>query len=236
MTIKEQHYGFKRSLNKIDSQKYRNLLVPEIDNYINEARELFVKMVAMPRRYNHLGFETNQRAIDDVRLLVEKETVASPGNVMPIPEQYWFFLRVRPTIQTDNCPAVELKKNVFIRQHDDEYGASPFDVSDYNWRTVNGVFDKTGIVFADDNTSITVPSVKLTYIRKLKWVHNAEDHKGGSYTIPGGQSLTGIQNDDELTAHREIVDIAVQIATGELETSQMSQRYSTSKININHLI
>lgn len=235
MSIKQAHYSFKRKLNKVDSQKYRNLLVPEIDTYINEARELFVKMVAMPRRYNHLGFETTQRATDDIRLLVEKQTIAVSNNVLILPPDYWFFLAVKPYIKTDTCPEVKVQNNVTIRQHDDNYG-SVFDISDYNWRVVNGVFEKNSVVFCEDNPNVQVVQAELVYLRKLKWVHNAEDHKGGTYKLPGGASLTGFQDDDELTAENEIVDIAVKLATGEIETSQISQQYSSSKLSMNHLI
>lgn len=236
MNIKEQHYDFKQKLNKIDSQKYRNLQVPEIDWKLNEARELFVKMVAEPRRYSHLGFETNQRVIDDIRnLVVHDPMVPAIDNVLPLPYGYWFHLRMKPTVSSDTCPAIKFNKNVTIRQHDDDYADSPFDRSDYKWRTINGVFNEQGIVLADDNTSLKVHHVEFAYIRKLTWVHNAEDHIGGSYKLPGGQSLTGTQDDTELTAHREIVDIAVRIAMGEIE-SQLGQRYSTEKMNMNHLI
>jgi hypothetical protein len=50
MTIKEMHYDFKRKFNKVDSQKNRNILVPEIDLYLNEAEEIFVKLIAEPRK------------------------------------------------------------------------------------------------------------------------------------------------------------------------------------------
>jgi hypothetical protein len=39
MTAREMHYDFKQKLNKIDSQKHRNLKVPEIDWKLNEAQE-----------------------------------------------------------------------------------------------------------------------------------------------------------------------------------------------------
>ena len=61
MNAREMHYDFKQKLNKIDSQKYRNLLVPEIDWKLNEAQEVFVKIIAEPRLRSQLGFEINQR-------------------------------------------------------------------------------------------------------------------------------------------------------------------------------
>ena len=45
MNAREMHYDFKQKLNKIDSQKYRDLIVPEIDWKLNEAQEVFVKVI-----------------------------------------------------------------------------------------------------------------------------------------------------------------------------------------------
>ena len=64
MNIKEMHYDFKKKLNKIDSQQYKNLLVPEIDWTLNEAAEIFVKDIIKA------GIENGQTSIDDVRALI----------------------------------------------------------------------------------------------------------------------------------------------------------------------
>ena len=70
MNAREMHYDFKQKLNKIDSQKYRDLIVPEIDWKLNEAQEVFVKVIAQPRLQSQLGFEINQRTINDIRTIV----------------------------------------------------------------------------------------------------------------------------------------------------------------------
>ena len=53
MNVRGMHYDVKQKLNKVDSQQYRNLRVPEIDWKLNEAYEIFVKSVAEPRINNH---------------------------------------------------------------------------------------------------------------------------------------------------------------------------------------
>ena len=55
MTIQDMHYDFKKKLDKIDSQQNKNLLIPEIDWVLNEAQEMFVKIVAFPKKYEYLG-------------------------------------------------------------------------------------------------------------------------------------------------------------------------------------
>ena len=84
------HYDFKTKLNKIDSQQYRNLRIPEIDWKLNEAQELFVKMIAKPRLRNHLGFETSQRSVDDIRTIVVKDYCSViTNNTATLPTNYW---------------------------------------------------------------------------------------------------------------------------------------------------
>ena len=73
MDIINAHYDFKVKLNKVDSQQYRNLLVPEIDWVLNSAQLLIVKAISNPRhakRLERYGFELNQRNIDDLSPLV----------------------------------------------------------------------------------------------------------------------------------------------------------------------
>ena len=62
MSIKRMHYDLKVKLNKVDSQQYRNLLIPEIDWALNEAQNIFIKNIAEPRKMQQMfdfGFEKN---------------------------------------------------------------------------------------------------------------------------------------------------------------------------------
>lgn len=220
MTIKDMHYDVKKKLNKIDSQQYRNLRIPEIDWSLNEAAELFVKMIAEPRLKNHLGFETSQRSIDDIRTIVVNPDInGSPlpinNNVATLPDNYWHYLKGHVMMDKGNC--TDVKGRVFIRQHDDEFEESPFDNSSFEWRTVNAVFFEDGVKFYNDS-SFEVDEFFMSYIRRMEYMHNAEDFGAGQYNLPDGTPLVGSQ-DCELPehTHREIVDIAVLIITGELE-------------------
>jgi hypothetical protein len=55
MTTKEMHYDFKRKLIKVDSQNNRNFLVPGKLTLLNEAEEIFIKLIAEPRTKSNLG-------------------------------------------------------------------------------------------------------------------------------------------------------------------------------------
>ena len=89
-----------------------------------------------------------------------------------------------------------------------------------------------GIKLFTDGT-FEIKEVRLNYIIKHAYIHNAQDFlPTGSYKLPSGQVLTGIQN-CELPdqTHREIVDIAVLILTNNLELP--SYQFKQAKVNLN---
>ena len=234
MDIKEMHYDVKVKLNKVDSQQYRNLRIPEIDWALNEALELFVKLVAFPRIRTRLGFEFVQRNTDDIRtLVVQSGDLTVTNNIFPIntPLNYWHFISGEVTMTKQNC--ADVKGRIKIRQHDDEFESSPFDKSSFEWRTVNAVFNSQGLNFFTDGT-FTITSANITYVKRHDYIHNAEDFVGGTYNLPSGVTLTGTQDcilPEE--THREIVDIAVLILTGQLQNSDYQLKFN--KLNFNHL-
>lgn len=230
MTIKDMHYDFKKKFNKIDSQQNRNLLIPEIDWALNEAQELFVKMIAQPRSKSYLGFEMNQRSIDDIRTVVVKNNCLDViNNVATLPENYWHYVKGNVTMTKGNCSNV--KGKFHIRQHDDDFEGSPFDNSNFEWRTVNGVYFQGGIQLFDDGTFIN-NQLCIDYIKKLTYIHNAEDFRDGTYNLPSGIGLTGsVDCELPFQTHREIVDIAVLLVTGELQGADY--QIKMQKLNFN---
>ncbi len=232
------HYDFKTKVNKIDSQQYRNLRVPEIDWKLNEAYEIFVKSIAEPRYRNHLGFEVNQRTIDDIRtIVVNNQTLAVTQTgineyTATLPTQYMFFLSCYVNITKENCGTKKVRARVV--QHDDTHEESSFDNSSFEWREVNIRFYDGGIKVFTDGT-FTVDNIEINYIRKHAYIHNAQDFlPSGTYNLPDGTALTGFQNCElpEHT-HREIVDIAVLITTGELQIPDY--QIKQAKLNLNQI-
>lgn len=231
MTIKDMHYDFKKKLNKVDSQQNRNLLIPEIDWAMNEAFELFVKMIAQPRTKSYLGFEMNQRSIDDIRtLVVDNQCLTVINNIVTLPDEYWHFVKGSVTMSKGSCTNIKSRR-FHLRQHDDDFEESPFDKSSFEWRHVNGVFFDGGIKLYTDGT-FTNNEFCISYIKKAPYMHNAEDFRTGTYNLPSGVTLTGSQDCilPEHT-HREIVDIAVLIVTGEIQASDYEIKLQ--KINNN---
>ena len=237
MDIKGMHYDFKQKLNKLDSQQYRNLRVPEIDWTLNEAYEVFIKSIAEPRLKNSLGFETNQRTIDDIRSLVIDDASLTPIKInsktwfVPLPSNYMFYVSANIDITKENCSSKTCR--VTLRQHDDKHEESPFDCSSYEWGDVNIRFYSNGIKIFTDGTFIPT-DLRLDYIRKPAYIHNAQDFlPTQSYTLPNGTVLVGTQNCElpEHT-HREIVDIAVLITTGNLQIPDY--QIKQAKMNLNN--
>ncbi len=231
MTIKEMHYDLKMKLNKVDSEQNENLMIPEIDWVLNEAQEIFIKLVAEPRVKSYLGFETTQRTIDDIRtIVINNAEIAVINNTSSLPENYLHFIKAEVEMSKGKCTGV--KGRVFIRQHDDEFQESPFDRSSFEWRTINGVFYENGVKFYTDNT-FTINKVFLSYIKKPRFIHNAEDFRNGGYETLSGQLLSGSVNCElpEHT-HREIVDIAVLLITGNMIPDYQAK---LAKLNLNNL-
>lgn len=240
MTIGEMHYDFKQKLNKLDSQKNRNLKVPEIDWKLNEAIEMFVKIVAQPRLANQFGVETSQRTIDDIRTIVvdqKKDDGVVPtvydesSYIAKLPDDYWFYLNSNIYIKKGTC---EVKVNkVREVQHDDENENSPFNKSSFLWREVNIRFNNDGIrIFTDGVFEIT--KVCFDYLKQPKRVWNAAAWIGGTYKLLDGTVLSGTQDCDlPVRVHREIVDLGVTITA--LDLGQPDYSFKKDKLAIDQL-
>jgi hypothetical protein len=233
MTTREMHYDFKKKFNKIDSQKNRGLLVPEIDWLLNEAAELFVKRVAQPKADNGLGFEMSQRIIEDIKTIVVGGTwIPVINNIITLPSNYLYFVRCRVKLSKGICKKQEAV--LYIREHNDLFEESEFYNSSFEWREINGVYESGGIQSYTDGT-FTIDEAKLSYIRKMAYMHNAQDFMSGSYNHPSGVTLTGTVNCDLPDhTHREIVDIAVMLAASEVQTSDLQSKIS--KLGFNQIV
>lgn len=225
MSIKRMQYDVKVKLNKVDSQQYRNLLIPEIDWALNEAQGILIKRVAEPRKVRNefdYGFEKNQRNIDDIRTIVKDGTVipslklSSLEYSVALPVDYQHLVSCKARMTKLNC--IGILANCILRQHDDDFESSPFDKSSFEWREVNIRFYEGGIKAFSDGT-FTIDSLSLDYIRIPAYIHNAEGYgTAQQYLLPDGVLLTGFQDCElPIHTHSEIVDLAVLILTGELQ-------------------
>src|SRR5580765_2277401 len=239
MTIQSMHYDFKQKLNRIDSQRYRGLEVPEIDWKLNEAQEVFVKIIAQPRVASQIGFETNQRTIEDIRVIVVDQkkgsgqvpTLFDAGDssyIVGLPTDYWFYSNSRLYATSIGCTACLKTREV---QHDDRAEDSPFDRSSFLWREANIRFNAEGIRIFTGGDFIPT-ELCMEYLKQPPLMYNAADWDIGGYDLDG-VTVTGTQ-DCSLppSVHREIVDLAVAIAAGDLSLPDyMLKKYKTDMVD-----
>lgn len=233
MSIKAMHYDFKMKYNKVDSQSNRNFLVPEIDWLLNQAANLFVQIIAEPRLVKNLGFETSQRTIDDISsIVVSNDSLwrTVTNKTVTLPDDYNYFIRGLVKVKKGKCNIIDRFK---IVQHDDLNEESSFYKSSFEWREFNALRHSGGLRFFTDGT-FEITDVCVNYIRKMKFMHNAEAFNAGGYVSANGVSLTGFENCElPETTHSEIVDIAVLLASGNIQTSDYQIRLN--KLNLNQL-
>lgn len=237
MNTREMHYDFKQKLNRIDSQKFRNLKVPEIDWKLNEAQEVFVKIIAQPRLSKEYGFEINNRTINDIRTIVVDHkpinyltpTIFDTSSfIVSLPSDYWFLSKAVVLATKGNCANIRL--NTKEVQHDDEDELSPFDRPSFEWKKVNIRFNKDGLRLFTDGT-FTINKVGLEYLIKPRLIHNAQDAQGANYNTLDGVNLTGTQSCElPVGTHREIVDLAVLITAGDLSLPDYQLKYNKLKL------
>jgi len=237
--IKNMHYDFKQKLNRLDSNKYIGLQIPQIDRKLNEALNLYILLIAEPRLRNQFGFEKIQRTIDDISILVRNNitlalsTYASTEErIATLPDDYMYYLSTGNLLATkDGCIAQNMK--TIVVKHDDRSNNSEFYTSDFDWRECNIRFFDGGIKLF--TTDFTIDSFTINYIKEHPYIHNAEDFPGGTYTLPGGTVLTGTENCIlAKQTHNEIVDLAVLITAGDL-ILPTSYQFMQSKLKLEQL-
>lgn len=235
MDIKAMHYNIRRKLNKVDSEQFRNLLIPEIDQVLNEAVDIFIGIVASPRYRTQLGFEKTQRSIDDIMPLVKSEHNEDnhydvANDMVSLPEDYRHYVSSYVLVSKGNCQA---KIDTTIIQHDDNAENNSNHKSSFEWRKINAEFNANGVKFYNDG-SFQINKFCISYIRKPEFIHNAEDFSDTGYTLPSGTVLSGTKN-CELPdhTHGEVVDIAVMLLSGELQNPGV--QFHMSKLKLNQL-
>jgi hypothetical protein len=80
MTVETMHEYVRTGLNKEDSSSYRNIMPQKIDMALNEAQDIFIKMVAKPRIETGkvpVGFERSYRSVDEIYTIVVDRKVLS---------------------------------------------------------------------------------------------------------------------------------------------------------------
>lgn len=247
MTVEEMHYDFKIKFNKLDSSDYRNFQIPEIDWMLNEGMWLFLKQRYGINNAKNTGFEGSQKRIDDLRNLVVKNVLlpsaaSTEANSVsaPLPDDYVFAVRIKADVAKSTCDGTKM---ITCRptQHDDLDSVlhDPNYSPSYEWGEMPIVYGTESSAPADSNTlfgytdgSFTVNGFRIDYLREPRRIAFASGVPGGSYSYPDG-TIVAANQDCELPehAHKEIVDTAVLIASGDINHPGFQIKMAKSGIN-----
>lgn len=230
MTVEQMHYEVQLRLDRVDSESYPNLEIPELDVQLNRAQEILVRTLAAGNKA--MASEKDQAAIDALRKIVmpdvqlELDDYDEDSVIAFLPEDYFYHWGTRVKITKENCP--NRTTRAYIGQHDDIHRGSALFDSDYAWGEVVALFfdDKLRLF----QTDFTIDSAYMTYLRRPAYIHWAEAY--GGYALPDGTLLSGKQ-DCELadSIHQTLVDMTVALVTGDLESNFQS---SLTKLKLNY--
>ena len=226
MLIHEMHYDVKLKLNSIDANKFESFSVPEIDWFLNEAERVWIKRIAFPRLQKAQSFEFNTRSTHDIREIVINPQKYSSENlevyndssyiytIDNLDPKFWYFLSGHAEATKGTCTVSDLR--LFDEQHDDLHEESLFSQSSFEWREINiRIIDKGILLFTDG--TFKVSKLKINYLKKPRYMHNAQDFQNGQYNrLSDDTLLTGrvhSEFSDDRSKCSEIVDIAVLLMT-----------------------
>lgn len=232
MIIEEMHYDFKVKIDKVDSLVRDDFNVVEIDWLLNEAQEVFVKQRYGGNNPHRTGFEETQKRIEDLANLVIRwpeqigvsATATSDAdikeveiNAVTLLYDPLFILRTFANVVDPVCGTTIVSLRP-MQLDDLNYGLKdPFNKpsadNGYLYTLGKNTDGDVGeySMFIHIPTGATITDVRVEYLKKPKQMSS------GGYTYI--DNTVYAQTDCELSphTHREIVDIAVDIAAGIIE-------------------
>lgn len=192
----------------VDSQRLRNLLIPEIDTYLNRAQEVVI---------NSAVHEYNKNETDKLRTLtVSVGNLQAEGDTIPYPADYRQYLSLSGYFLRGDC---RKKIRLYHAQHDDLHEENLYTRSDFDWEEVNFTITDAGFK-VESPIDASLYKADLIYVRNPAYIHYAAQHSPDGYSF-FGTVLTG-QQDCELPIkfHQNIVDLAAQAAISDLRISE----------------
>ena len=243
MTVAEMHREFKISYDIIDSSAYPELLDAEIDFYLNEAMNRFIKKRYDKNNLYRKGFEEMQKRTEDLKALVVSrfaDVVAVPsytsigdlvyradvsalfddiGHTTASTDKYMFYLKM----SVDTCSDVGATccgwNRVNLVQHDDlsTVARDPFNKPSDVYPIV--FFEDQDIFIWTGKTAIA-RNVLITFLRTPLAISL------GNYGVP----LQVCELSDH--THKEIVQMAVQITIENLQSPRVQTNEAVNVDNI----
>lgn len=240
-TIRELHYQFKLNMDRVDTQSNPDFNVAEIDWLLNEAQMVFLKQRSSSKSNpKRTGFEASQKRIDDLSTLVIKYPL-QPGitpaldatsnvyelSISSFSFPYFQLVSIYADVTVNNC-AKKIKMK--FAQHDD-YRVLLED--SFNKPSEEFILYNYGRSSLGSGSSIFIYpgtlSVTKVYPEYIKYPTRVSF---GSYTYIDGVVYPEQTLEFPPHTHSEIVDIACQLASLNIENPEYIQ-LKNLKVNIN---
>lgn len=227
MTSLEMSQIFKVRLDKIDSLNYPNILPEEIDLFLNQAQERFIKQRYGTTNSKKESFEETQKRSEDLKKLVSNAVLVPAVNAIDnidldaqfvtLPLDHWFIVQERCQVSYLDCNSTT--KSTVIPVYEYQHG-------DIN-KTIDNSFLKAnknrvlrlmenGRVELIHDPLVTLTNYRLRYIRKPAKI---------SSVVP----LVDCELSDH--THDEIVSEAVLLALEGIESQRMQTYNPIDKTN-----
>ena len=233
MTVQELHYQFKLSKDRVDTLSNQDFNPAEIDWFLNEAQLVYVK-----RQYDNT-FETNERiskALSNLVVKKEEQGDLVPTNLNGVYElplsllkyPHLYIISGTAKVMSGTCTSTVVLKPI---SHDDYLDAlrDPFNRSSKEHLLYNyGKSSETAMVtsmYMYPTIPSTVESVQLEYIKYPSRISI------GTYTYIDGITYPPTTSELNEQSHVEIVDLAVVIASMNIESPEYIQ-LKTAKLGL----
>lgn len=231
MTITEAHIEFRQSLDKLNSSSYPDFETEQVDYFLNDAYLRFVKTRYSGNNILKESFESVQKRIDDLRMLVktefcqittnsieENEYLASLTNLyttearnISSTNKYMLYLRGNVKVNSTRCGSGYKSIDIIKQDEIDIVKTHPFRKSTYHEPVGYFIGDKISIM--TDGT-FTVDNFKLTYLK-----YPTPVSLGSNITFETAEHT-----------HKEIVELAVYLALENVESPRQQTKVQTNSI------
>ncbi len=242
MTVEEMHYEFMVRFNSQSSEQQKSYLIPEVDQLLNNAMDMFINSKVYPR-FSQIGsaVESTNRIIDDLRTIIttknvhvntvgdygeiELDRLLNPDGVTPLDVNLKYLISAIAFVSCDGCnnnEPEEMQVNIF-RHYDKILNNTIYNTS-YNWKEIIAIIEdnKLKLYLKDPNytTNLICANANIKFIRKPLRICNGANFGTGYYL---GSVLCNTTDDCELpeNTHNEIVDLAVMLAARNVSSSTM---------------
>lgn len=230
MDVGTMHIEFRLTLDKLDSSAYPGIMVEQVDYFLNEAQNRFIKTRYGRNNVYKSGFEEIQKRTEDLTTLVkvnyctvtpyiyyENAYKVSLSNMFldeakltPSTSKYMFFVRGESqNVLSDTC-----KKYLGVRltNHDDMTLMlnDPFK-RPYKQEAV-ALFEDGNIIVLTDGT-FSIGNFRVSFIKKP-----VEITYGVNYPSP----VANVDCELPEHTHKEIVALAAQIALENIESQRLN--------------